>query len=88
MRSFMLVTAIVAVAVTACSRTKEGDVVVDRPGEVEVHMKKDTLNVPSVGTKTDSVNTPVIGTQKETVIVNKPVIGSKKTQIKQPTIHR
>ena len=88
MRSIMLVTAMAAVVTTACSRTKEGDVVVDRPGEVEVHMKKDTLNVPSVGTVKDSVTTPVIGTQKETLIVNKPVVGTKKTEIKRPTIRR
>lgn len=88
MRYVMILIAAAALASAGCRRTKEGDVVIERPGDVDVKMKQDTINVPTVGTVKDSVTTPVVGTQKETLIVNKPVIGTKKTEIKRPTVHR
>ena len=72
----------------ACSRTENGDVVVKKPVDVDVQTQADTLHPPRLTTKTDTINTPVIGTQKETLIVNKPVIGSKKTQVKVPVIKK
>jgi hypothetical protein len=73
---------------SACSRTKDGDLVVERPGDVKVTTTKDTLALPRVGTKTDTINTPTVGVQKETLIVNKPVVGTKKTEVKRPTVSR
>jgi hypothetical protein len=85
-RNIMLVAA--ALALTACGRTKEGDVTVERPGDVDVTMTKDTIKVPEVGTKVDTINTPTVGTKPETLIVNKPVVGTKKTEVKVPTIKK
>jgi hypothetical protein len=70
----------------ACKRTDDGKLVIERPGEVDVKMKSDTLHLPSVGTVKDSVTTPSIGVKEETLIVKRPVIGSKKTQISKPVI--
>jgi len=75
-------------ALTACSRTENGDVVIKRPADVEVKTTTDTLHMPTVTTKTDTINTPVIGTQKETLIVSKPVVGTKKTVVKVPVVKR
>jgi hypothetical protein len=70
----------------ACSKTEDGNLVVKRPVDVNVTTTKDTINTPRVGSKIDTINTPVVGTQKETLIVNKPVVGSKKTEVKVPVI--
>lgn len=86
MRNIMFVAA--AVALVACGRTKEGDLTVERPGDVDVTMTKDTLKLPEVGTKIDTINTPVVGTQTDTLIVKKPVVGTKKTEVKVPTIKK
>jgi hypothetical protein len=85
-RKIMLVAA--AVALTACGRTKEGDLTVERPADVDVKTTTDTLKVPTVGTKTDTINTPTVGTKPETLIVNKPVVGTKKTAVKVPVIKK
>ena len=85
-RTIMLVTA--AAALAACGRTKEGDVTVERPGDVDVSVQttKDTIPLPQLGTKIDTINTPTMGTKPETLIVNKPVVGTKKTTVKVPTV--
>ncbi|HUQ98338.1 MAG TPA: hypothetical protein VM166_02725 [Gemmatimonadaceae bacterium] len=84
-RKIMLVT---AVTLAACGRTKEGDVTVDRPVDVNVTTTKDTIPLPQVGTKLDTINTPVVGTKPETLIVNKPVVGTKKTAVRVPTVKK
>jgi len=82
-------TAIVAiVAVAACSRTENGDVVVKRPSNISVQTTQDTLHMPALTTRPDTVNTPVVGTKTETLIVKKPVIGSKKTTVQVPQVKR
>jgi hypothetical protein len=73
---------------SACSRTDDGKVVVERPGDIDVKTTKDTISLPRVGSKTDTINTPTIGVQKETLIVNKPVVGTKKAEVKRPTVSR
>jgi hypothetical protein len=85
-RKIMLVTA--AVALVACGRTKEGDLTVERPGDVDITTTKDTIPLPELGTKIDTINTPTMGTKPETLIVNKPVVGTKKTEVKVPTVKR
>jgi hypothetical protein len=70
----------------ACSRTDSGDVVVKRPVQVDVKTTQDTLHMPSVTTKTDTINAPVIGTKKETVVIDKPVVGSEKKAVKVPVV--
>ncbi len=76
------------VAIGACSRTENGDVVVKRPADVSVQTTQDTLHMPSVTSRTDTVNTPVVGTKTETLVVKKPVVGTKKTEVKVPQIKR
>ena len=87
-RRIMLVTA--ALALAACGRTKEGDVTVERPGDVDVNVTttKDTIPMPEFGTKLDTINTPTMGTKPETLIVNKPVVGTKKTTVRVPTVKK
>jgi hypothetical protein len=72
------------VALGACNKTKDGDIVVDKP--VGIETAKDTLHPPTVGTRTDTINTPTMGTRPETLIVNKPVVGTQKTEVKVPVI--
>lgn len=85
-RKIMLIAA--AVALAACGRTKEGDLTVERPGDIDITTTKDTIKMPEVGTRIDTINTPTMGTKPETLIVNKPVVGSKKTEVKVPTIKK
>jgi len=70
----------------SCKRTDDGKLVIERPGEIDVKMKSDTMHLPSVGTTKDTVNTPTIGVQEETLIVKKPVIGTRKTEVSKPVI--
>jgi hypothetical protein len=79
--------ALCTVALTAsCKRTDDGKLVIERPGEIDVKVKSDTLRLPSVGTVKDSVTTPTVGVKEETLIVKKPVIGKQKTAISKPVI--
>jgi hypothetical protein len=87
-RNIMLVAA--AVVLGACGRTKEGDLTVERPGDVDVSVKttKDTLKLPEIGTRIDTINTPTVGTKKDTIIIDKPVVGTKPTEVKVPTVKK
>jgi 16S rRNA U516 pseudouridylate synthase RsuA-like enzyme len=83
-QALLLVLAVVALG--ACSKTENGDLVVKRPVDVDVKTTQDTLHPPTVTTKVDTINTPVVGTKKDTIIVNKPVVGTKKTEVKVPVV--
>jgi len=86
----MRTTAIIALCavglLAGCKRTDDGKLVIERPGEIDVKMKSDTVHVPTVGTTKDTINTPTVGVKEETLIVKKPVVGSKKTEISKPVI--
>ena len=84
----LLLAAASAIALGACSRTSDGDVVVNRPSDVSVKTTQDTLHMPTVTTRTDTINSPVVGVQKETLIVNKPVVGTEKKVVKVPVVQR
>jgi hypothetical protein len=86
MRNVAILALSAAALLGACKRTDDGKLVIERPGEVDVKMKNDTLHVPTVGTQKDTINTPTVGVKEETLIVKKPVIGSKKTEISKPVI--
>ena len=88
MRTPLFAAFVAAGLLAACSRTDDGKIVVERPGEVQVKTTKDTISVPTVGTRKDTINTPVVGVKEETLIVKKPVVGSKKTEITRPTVRR
>ena len=87
-RTIILVGAVAALA--ACGKTKEGDLTVERPGDVDVNVQttKDTIPMPEFGTKIDTINTPTMGTKPETLIVNKPVVGTKKTEVRVPVVKK
>lgn len=87
-RKIMLIAA--AAVLVACGRTKEGDLTVERPGDVDVDVQttQDTLKLPDIGTRIDTINTPTVGTKPETLIVNKPVVGTKPTEVKVPTVKK
>ena len=86
MRSTGILALCVLGAFAGCKRTDDGKLVIERPGEINVKMKNDTLHLPSVGTRKDTISTPTIGVKEETLIVKKPVIGSQKTEISKPVI--
>lgn len=86
MRILRLGAAALAIAIGACKRTSNGDVVIDRPSAVQT--TPDTIHLPSIGTRTDTINTPTVGTQTETLIVKKPVVTKKQTVVKTPVIKR
>jgi hypothetical protein len=88
MRTAMLAAAVALGLLGACSRTDDGKVVIERPGDVQISTKKDTVSLPTVGTVKDTITTPTIGVKEETLIVKKPVIGSKKTEVTRPTVRK
>ena len=71
---------------TSCKRTDDGKLVIERPGEIDVKMKNDTLHLPTVGTAKDTITTPTVGVKEETLIVKKPVIGTEKREVSKPVI--
>ena len=83
MRSMILLLGFGVLAV-GCSRTENGEVVIKRPAGVSVQTTQDTLHLPTFGTHQDTVKTPVIGTQTETLVVKKPVIGTKQSVVTVP----
>lgn len=84
--SILLATAAALSLAGACSRTESGDVVVKRP--VGVTTTPETIKLPQVKTKTETINAPTVGTKKDTIVVDKPVVGTKKTVVKVPVIHK
>jgi hypothetical protein len=81
MKKGMLVLA--ALALAACTKTGENEYEVERPGLVV-----DTVKTPELTTKIDTLSVPVVGTQKDTIIIDKPVVGTKKTEVKVPTVKK
>jgi hypothetical protein len=80
MRTSLLFVA--ALALTACAKEVE----VESDGSVDTTTR---LTVPDidVGVKTDTVNVPTVGTKKDTIIVDKPVVtGKKQVEVKRPTV--
>lgn len=86
MRTMAVLALSVVSVLAACKRTDDGKLVIERPGEIDVKIKNDTLHLPSVGTVKDTITTPTIGVKEETLIVKKPVIRSQKTEISKPVI--
>ena len=69
----------------ACSKTEDGGIEVEKP---TLGTTKDTVHPPTIEMKKDSINTPTMGTKPETLIVNKPVVGTKKTEVSVPTVKK
>ena len=71
MRKLSIVAAIAAVALAgACGRTSEGDLTVERPGDVDVTTTKDTIPTPNM----PDVD---VTTTKDTLIVDRPKVQVK-----------
>ncbi|HKG95677.1 MAG TPA: hypothetical protein VKA84_27455 [Gemmatimonadaceae bacterium] len=86
MRKVTLALTLAAFAsLSACKKTGDGEYEVQKP---TVGTTTDTLRTPTVEMKKDSINTPTVGTKPETLIVNKPVVGSKKTEVSVPTVKK
>ena len=86
MRILTLLAAGTLALTASCKRTDDGKIVIERPGEVDVKVKSDTLHLPSVGTTKDTITTPGIRMKEETLIVKKPVIESQKREISKPVV--
>ena len=73
----VLALAILAASITACSKTKEGDLEVEKP---VVGTVTDTLNVPSVDVTTDTakVTVPDIDVNKDTANIKVPKVEVKR----------
>lgn len=73
----VLALAILAASITACSKTKEGDLEVEKP---VVGTVTDTLNVPSVDVTTDTakVTVPDIDVKKDTANIKIPKVEVKR----------
>ncbi|MEJ7759639.1 MAG: hypothetical protein WKF55_08595 [Gemmatimonadaceae bacterium] len=69
--------AVLAVSITACSKTADGDLEVEKP---VVGTVTDTMNIPSVevGTDTTRVVTPDIDVKKDTTMIKTPDIKVKR----------
>jgi hypothetical protein len=78
--------AIAVLAMMACGRDTE----YESSGALD--STRDTtarLGLPDIdlGTRTDTVNVPVVTMQKDTIIVDKPVVtGRKPVEVKRPTV--
>jgi hypothetical protein len=86
MRKLALLGLVTVVLTASCKRTDDGKLVIERPGEIDVKVKSDTVHLPTVGTTKDTINVPSIGVKEETLIVKKPVIDTKKTEISKPVV--
>jgi hypothetical protein len=72
-----LALAILAVSITACKKTSEGDLEVEKP---VVGTVTDTLNVPSVEVTTDTmqVTVPKVEVKKDTANIKVPDVNIKR----------
>ena len=73
----LVAVAILAVSITACSKTDSGDLEVEKP---VVGTVTDTLNVPSVDVTTDTakVAVPDIDVNKDTASIKVPKVEVKR----------
>ncbi|HEX6574204.1 MAG TPA: hypothetical protein VF042_04470 [Gemmatimonadaceae bacterium] len=73
----VLVLAILAASITACKKTADGDLEVEKP---VVGTVTDTLNVPNVDVTTDSakVVVPDVDVNKDTATIKVPKVEVKK----------
>jgi hypothetical protein len=75
-----IVAAVALVALAGCSQKAEYS-----SGEVDSTADSSHTNV-DVGSTTDTINVPTLGIEKDTVVVDKPVLGRKPVVVKHPTV--
>lgn len=84
----LALTLMLAAAIAACDRGER----YESQGTVVDTINTDTtarLNLPDIdiGTTTDTVTVPVFSTEKDTIIVDKPVVaGKKQIEVRRPTV--
>jgi hypothetical protein len=83
MRRLMVLVAAVAVVGCAKDAEYESGGAVDTTADTTAR-----LSIPDidVGTTTDTVSVPTLGTVKDTIIVDKPVVGRRPVEVKRPTV--
>lgn len=90
MQKFLILTA--ALAVAACSNRTETESAgaLDSTRDTTQLVDSTTrISVPDIdiGMTTDTVNVPTLGTQKDTIIVDRPVVtGRKPVEVRRPTV--
>ena len=77
-KAIVAVAALVALA--ACEKKAEYS-----SGDVDSTRDSSHTNI-SVGSTTDTINVPTLGIEKDTVVVDKPVMGQKQVVVKRPTV--
>ena len=85
MKKTFLILSVVALGACAKGEKYESAGTVDsaRPDTTDTTRGLDV----QLGIKKDTINLPIIGTEKDTIIVNKPVVkGRKPVEVKRPTV--
>ncbi len=70
-----------------CKQTSDGRVVIQRPGEVNVTTKQDTISLPKVElpkVNLPKVDMPHIKIHEQVDTVNAPTVGTTKRVVKHP----
>ena len=85
MRKMLIGAVLLAVPLTACKKTGDNEYQIKTP---TIGTDTHTVTTPSVEMRKDTMSTPVVGTKPDTVIIQKPVVGTKKTEISVPHVVR
>ena len=85
MRKMLIGAVLLAVPLTACKKTGDNEYQIKTP---TIGTDTHTVTTPSVEMRKDTISTPVVGTKPDTVIIQKPVVGTKKTEISVPHVVR
>jgi hypothetical protein len=75
-----MVAVVALLALAACEKKAEYST-----GDVDSTRDSSHTNI-DVGTRTDTINVPTLGIEKDTIVVDKPVMGSKAVVVKRPTV--
>ncbi len=70
-----------------CKQTSDGRVVIQRPGEVNVSTKEDTISLPKVElpkVNVPKIEMPHIKVHEQVDTVNAPTVGTEKRVVKYP----
>jgi len=85
MRKMLVGLVILSLPLAACKKTGDNQYQVQTP---TIGTDTHTVTTPSVEMKKESITTPVIGTKPDTVIIQRPVAGTKKTEVSVPVIKK
>ncbi len=85
MRNMIIAAALLTLPLAACKKTGDNEYQAVTP---TIGTDTHTVTTPDIdmGMRTDTISTPVVGTRPDTIIIQKPVAGMKKTEVKVPTV--